>query len=262
MQKATERTVLFFDARIQSSSRNYKSLEPLSASKIVHIWEKLMEGGLDPRSCQKGTVTYYLSALRINNARKTCTFLINVANQNLADPAFAKPKTRELRVVAKERDEGQAYSAHVVMHLVPTEDDPHAYLTLIEMAPGLSSGQVQRFLNYLLRAARSAYPDEFLYPSPDGSMDKDGNPKMISRRHAITLRGHVSDSLIHDLRTGTLNSIELITESTKNTGWDDQGYVREKVKTVRLKPVQKDSLSDNYETLKQLFKRATKTKYE
>jgi len=168
---------------------------------------------------------YYVQEIRWDDD-DVCCLLINKCDKLAADPRISDPERAVWRTVEKAKTEGLDYSCHAVVRV---SDDPlDAGLAIIEAVPGMAAPRVQQFLNAMLRLTKTHFPDEFKFPHPNGAVDGQGDPVTYSARMLISLDGHVSESLEHDLTEGVIGGVELITERNAEVQLDQAGYVREK----------------------------------
>lgn len=172
----------------------------------------------------------------------------------MSDPVFTIPAEGKRRTAEKLEEEGQDFSVHVLIQL--PVDDLNPALVLVEYCAGLGMHVVRRLLNQILRDAKNLAPSEFEQFHPDGSVDEKGLPKKYNVTFSCDFEGHVSDDLKSDLDNGKIQSIELITEKEQHSNIDEDGYIKEKCKTLVL--TLKDSenpVRDKFDRIKKVFKR-------
>lgn len=227
--KKTERLVHFYDLKIDASCRNFDAPKSISVQKAVQLME-LVPIDQRVRESAKGHELQYISDW--DRTDNTVSILLNKSDKSISDPIFTVPREGKRRVAEKEDNEGQDFSVHIVIRL--PEDVLNPALLIMEYCPGLSLLSVERVLNRILADAKKLSPEEFTQNHPDGSLDANGKPKKINVTFKCRLEGHLSDELKDDLNNGKIQSIELITDKTKHTPFDEDGYITEKCKTVTL----------------------------
>jgi hypothetical protein len=164
---------------------------------------------------------------------KYAKILINKSDKRIPDPVFTDLSKKSRRKANKLIDEGQDFSAHVIVRF---HDDPtFPALMLLEQCPGISVGVVEALLNRMLRAARLLSPADFVQVHPDGSVDATGKPKRYRVAHSLNAEGHPSDTFTADLNGGQVQAVQLTTRKRRG-GFDTTGYFVEDKEIVVLKP--------------------------
>ena len=202
MLKDDSRTIHFFDLIVTASARNLKGLTPYNAARLVSF----IKNGYDnnrafKRSPDKRSITY-LADLEIS--RDYAIFLINKSDRGAADPTFSDPDKNSRRTIPKIDGEGTDMSAHMIWNLNAAQNVPDTYLVFLESVPGLSSTTVRTFLTHVLNEERKKDRPSFQVQHPDGSNESNGNPRLVTIRHSLQLRGHLSDSFKEDLNQGQI----------------------------------------------------------
>ncbi|HEV3430271.1 MAG TPA: hypothetical protein VG320_20545, partial [Paraburkholderia sp.] len=207
MQKNDQRMVLFFDAKIETYASmgrqgRLAGLRTLPVDKLFELVDQMRNTELLSRPNRKRSELLYLADIDVDKPRGYLTLLINRSDKDASDVVLSNPEKSERRVIEKTLGEGADFSAHLMIKLKPQK--PDTYVAALEMSPGLPSSKITSFLNHILRMCDLTYPTEFHRPHPDGSTDKDGNPRIVKARHRLELRGHPSDSFLKDLESGML----------------------------------------------------------
>ncbi|WP_193087958.1 hypothetical protein [Advenella sp. FME57] len=227
--KKQERLVFFYDLVIEAYSRTFDAPQTISVKKAIELMERVdREQWIKEQA--KGRERLYVSDYHHDG--NTVSFLINKSDTEISDPVFTIPNAKQRRVVAKVEQEGQDFSVHAIIRLADDELEPA--LVLIEHCNGLGFVNIQRLLNQILQDATKVVPLEFEQNHPDGALDSKGRPKKINVKFKTRFDGHVSNELKKDLNEGKVQSIELITERQKFTPFDEDGYIKEKCKTLVL----------------------------
>lgn len=265
MQKNDHRMVLFFDVKVETYASmgrhgRLSGLKTLPIDKLFHLVDKMRAVDLLAHPNRSRTELLYLADLKLDATRGDLTLLINRSDKAASDYVLSNPERAQRRVIAKRMGEGADFSAHLVIKLKAAK--PNTYSAALEVSPGLPSSKINRFLNHLLRMCDLAYPDEFYRPHPDGSTDKDGNPRQVKARHKLELRGHPSDSFLRDLEAGMIERIELIDGRHKNNPWDSNGYILEQSREIYLKPKAKQIPGKIYDVVKSVCGEAHKKHYD
>lgn len=259
MQKHDERIVLFMDVKLSTGARRVRGLPVISAGELAKKIISLNSKGKVIRKNKSCTESYYLADAKMTRNQDRLFLLINKSDRRTSDPAFSDPDASTRRVVNKNAGEGQDYSTHIVWSLSPQPHDPDTYLFLMEVSPGMPSPQIAVFLNFMLKEIASLFPGDYIVNHPDGSLDVDGQPKKIKTHTKAELRGHLCDDFIEELRNGSVNSLELFTESDYQQPWDSHGYATEKKRSVSLKVAKGVPALG---VLRDVFKRQKKSGYE
>lgn len=245
--KKTERLVFYYDLSISASSRTFEAPKPVTVRKVFELIQLVP---LDQRlkELSKGRELLYVSDWDWTD--DVISVLVNKSDKGMSDPVFTVPKEKKRRTAEKHEEEGQDFSVHLVIRLPDNDLDPA--LVIIEYCAGLSAFTVQKLLNQILIDAKKLVPDEFEQLHPDGAVDNNGKPKKYNVTFKCELNGHISDDLQYDLDHGKVQSIELITEKEQYTHFDEDGYIKEKCKTLVL------TLKDEENPVKDKFNRIVK----
>lgn len=228
--KKSERMVLFYDLVPLASSRTFDAPAPLSVRRVIKLLE-MVPKDLRVLRRAKGANTIYLNDIEVTG--KFAKILINKSDKRIPDPVFTDPSKKARRRVGKHADEGQDFSAHVVIRF--PDDDAYPALMLVEQVAGISISVVVDLLRKTLKAARFVSPGDFLQVHPDGSIDSKGAPKQYRVTHSVEAEGHPSDTFTSDLNAGEVQYVELTSRRHKG-GFDTTGYFVEDREMIVLKP--------------------------
>jgi len=149
------------------------------------------------------------------------SLLIQYSDTRVTDPAFAKLATVDLRTEPKLEGEGVAASAHLIINL--QEVRPGTHVAALEHIPGMPASRIAAFLNSQIKALR-----RFAFTGADGR----GRDCYLKPE----IRGHASQSLEEDLNSGELRDIELVRPRVVNSDFDENAYVVEVSRSVKLRP--------------------------
>lgn len=235
MQKSKERLVTFFDLKLSAyalADRQKYVIPPLPLDQIIAKVEALKVANICP-SLKGKNETIYLADIAIDAANQRAVLLINLSDKAASDTVYSDPDSAQYRILQKVGNEGSDFSAHVVINLNPVD---HAFMTLLEVTPGLASGKVTRFLTFLFKFCAKVDPVAFKQRHPNNAVDQHGNAILVVTRHVASLVGHPSAAFLQDIQQGTLGMIELIDKRNENLPWDNVGRMREVARSVKLKP--------------------------
>lgn len=227
--KKTERLVFFYDLSMEAHARNFAAARPISVRRAFELME-LVPKDKREKEISKGRESLYISDWKRNG--DIIRILVNKSDRGMSDPVFTIPKEGKRRTAEKIEKEGQDFSVHVAVKLPVADLEPA--LAIVEYCAGLGAFVVQRLFNKVLADAQIFSPQDYVQAHPDGALDKDGKPKTINVRHKFLLSGHISNELKNDLDRGTVQAIELITDKEQFTPFDEEGYIKEKCKTLVL----------------------------
>lgn len=245
------RTCFYYDmillARGKNKSEKYRidfPTPPKSMDYILGLITKEFEGGNDflwkqavpNMRDEAGEPIYtrtYLKDIKVHG--KYIAMLVNRCDPTSPDFVTTNPEAGERKVHTKPEGHGGDFSAHVLISIENTGID-NQYLGMVESmyGAGLGGSVVAHFVSHMIRVCKKNYPKEFLVPHVDGCCDDHGNIVMVKMYHEVRLQGHPSDSLITDLRAGTLSTVELVKPSNLNK-WDSKGRALEVSRIVKMK---------------------------
>lgn len=262
MQKNDERQVLFVDVIVRSESRSVKGLPPRPAIELLKLIKKLFDAGLAYRKNKLGSEIVYLSDIFINKDKGTATLLINLSDKKASDPAFSNPEKKTRRLVPKNDGEGQDNSAHVVWKIDPISEGSNSYLFLLEIAPGLTTGKIKSFINYILLEGAKLHKQDYETLHPDGSVSASGKKKKVFFFPKIDLHGHICDDFKKELDDAKIKGFEIYTESNQRKPWDSHGYSEENRESVHIGISKSKVNPKNWPLIKEVFKEAESRSYE
>ena len=183
---------------------------------------------------------------------KALILLLQYADSNVSDPQFSKLKHAKIRTVPKLEGEGIVVSAHVVISLIPNNENSHMFL--LEEVPGLGRSRIDGFLHTEIKQSAD-------YLGLNECIDTDS--KKVKKFHPITeILGTSSQTLGSEEDEGmALQSIELIKFRTEEGGMDELGYYKEEVRSVKLK-IEKSAADKVIDILKKVRKIASDEGYQ
>lgn len=267
MQRETERLVLFFDLTLEAHSvsrtpgLSVNGLTPKSLGTLLE-WVRSMSNvgpGKLAWTRRDDREVFYLADIDVDETAGYATLLINRCDKRASDIILFNPDSDVRRRIRRDPGEGADFSSHVLISL--RQRMPNQYLVLVEQGPGLSSGRIEAFVNYLLRISGTVFKSELIASHPGGISVK-GKPYQIRMRHRCKLDGHPAPSFIRDLEAGTLRDMELISTHNRNAQWDANGYIIEKSKVVKVAPAGSGVLGAKMAAIRDLCNAAVSENYE
>lgn len=226
-----ERDVYFFDLISKTWHRKYKGIKPFPHRLLVDAIHSLYQTN-KAHSINNKKQSIYIVDMNVFPDR--CEMLIGFSDTLAADPTFSDWSASTRRTEKKVGNEGLEHSAHVIWKYGNSTRDQNCAF-LLENARGISSSKVQTFFNKMLRIAALA-DNGFQVDDPEAKKNKDGTFKKIKVRPTIELVGHPSAEFIKDLKTGSLQEVELFTHKNKGEILDKNGYAIEEKTSVTIKP--------------------------
>jgi len=210
------RWIYFFDVAF----RKYPPEAPdMSLEETLAALQNRVNAGRAVKLANRGTAAYRIRDMKIEDG--FVSFLFQYSDSRVTDPAFAKLTTTDLRTEPKLEGEGVAASAHLVMNLVPVRVGTH--VAVLEHIPGIPASGIAWFLNSQIKSLR-----RFTFPGAGG------RPKDCHL--TLEMTGHTSQSLEDDLNTGELRDIELVRPRVVNSDFDENAYVVEMSRSIKLRP--------------------------
>jgi hypothetical protein len=248
MQKSKERIISFFDVVLTAHTYGQKlDLPPFPLVNFIRQIDAWYQADTCPQLGRHSAETVYLADMSISANRKRVDLLINRSDRDASDTVYSNPKIKRRRKLSKNDGEGHDFSAHMIISLVPKGN---TYQAALEVSPGLASGKVAWFLNYLIRHCINETKDDYKMPHPDNSTNSAGVQRLVVAYHKVELRGHPSDELLNSINSGVLDSIELIDKRKRNLNWDSNGNTKEIQRSVILRPGPKAS-ARNFNRIKE-----------
>ncbi|HKR86949.1 MAG TPA: hypothetical protein VJS38_02145 [Phenylobacterium sp.] len=207
--KAHTREVLFCDLIVKRRAQHAPFPE---MSKLVALWKRAADQKLPPKLFDKGEASCIINEVRIDEARQIVTILLSVADKRAPDQTYGNHVKRSSRTVAKEADEGNEHSAHLVISLTHRPNYPETYACLVERVPTLSIPRVQSMLNDVVKRYCEIDPSLFSFNAVSGAKAKVQNfiPNII-------LAGNPSAAFQRDIEEGRINGLRLIKSMPKQS---------------------------------------------
>lgn len=241
------RTATFYDLKITAvglsraeGNEAFFDTDPKSLREIYADIKQLFDSG--DQIVKKGTseksAKLYLSDLSVQG--DNVVLLVNRSDPFAPDAVSTDPEAKSRVVHKKPPGHGGDYSAHVVLTLDPILGDNY-YLCVIETVygSGLHASSISDYIKHLVRACKKQFPTQYKIPNINGAKTPRGKPLLVSLVHHIEFQGHPSQEFEKDLETGSLSSIQLLNFANEGAVWDQQGEIKERVRTIELRPEKK-----------------------
>lgn len=265
--KNNERSIKYFDLKISAAGKlkgDRTTSIPVLPSSLLDLakeWARLLKqnGGAIQRDW--GRQHWSFSELVIDEDEGAIAFLITRSDPEGADQAVLNPRARRFKVATKEREEGNAFSSHVVLK-IESENGKDQYLTLMEDTPGIGAHHVEKTLGYVMAQYAQTAPKLLLRPAPNGAVDEHLKPVQMKLKYQFELRGHPSDDFKNELNDGVLNGIEVVKYKHKPLTWDDGKTAIEQRQVIHLTAASNSRSAKLFETLKSVCKTAASKDFE
>lgn len=253
--KKDYRNVNFFDVNFSASSRGFTKPKKLTAVEAFNLMNKVPidECFKDINNAQEHL---YVSRWEVKSEQEI-HILINKSDQTIPDPFFTNRKKKSRSPRRKKAGEGQDFSSHIIVK-IPNKKSESGVM-LVEQNTGMNTFIIKKLFDQILVNAKKYSPETFQQNHPDGSIDKEGNPKKYNVTFNLELDGHLSDKVKKDIDNGKVSFIELITEKNQNDKFDHDGYILERHKSVMLSVKDTDnSIKDKFDKITKLFSKKAK----
>ena len=230
--KTTERTVHFYELRMQSTSAAVPNPSCARLSEVLAACRQMVPAL--PYEISKGrAIAITLADWRIDPATGNHELLINTADITKSDVAFRDMQTSNVRMAGKQRTEAVACSSHFIIQ--PAADGSSAKV-LMTMGSGLSVVHLERLVARLAKAAgrQAAMAALFKFPVPSGERDAKGVPVTYSVRYSFGCTGYKGTILENALRTGAFLEMELVAHDTKV--FDAGGNLTIEQQSIKVRP--------------------------
>lgn len=146
--------------------------------------------------------------------------LLGLCDKGISDAMYEKFSSGKIRKFAKEEDEGNPFSSHILIHEKTLKSNNH--LMLIEKVPGLSTSVIKRYFRHLF--SNSQYIKSY----------RNRNYKNITYYPLFEIDGHQSKTIRDALSSGVLQDIEFVSFKTRNDGFDEKRYIQEIKENTKL----------------------------
>lgn len=231
MLHKNERFIFFYDFGMElRPGKAAEICRPLEFEEILPGLKERFEAEKCVKLINKDNAVVRMLDLRED--ADAVSFLIVYADKNSANPAFMNFMTGKAKVLAKEKDEGGAVSAHCVILKRPSSKKPLVYSAAIERVPGVTRSIIGSFLNAQMREA-----------SNFAIRRKDQSP--LCCWPGFNIVGQASSQLREALRTGQLKEIELVGYAYDDRGLDQMGRATERIHTLKIKPTETHTADEN-----------------
>lgn len=171
----------------------------------------------------------------INDESDAVTILLHFNDREGPDAAFCDMETDSQREEAKRTSEGRPETAHVMFKLSPVTEGGNRYNGLLEVKGKLNRSAVERYINWILKEIKKAYPENFEFPHPDGAVIR-GKPHMSKVNPYAEIQGHLSEEFRSEIEAGKLSGIRLISKERKHLNTGETALVKPTVNEIKLEP--------------------------
>lgn len=233
--KSNKRLVKFYDLKVKAHARDRGhgaiDLPPRSFAEIVtKMGAYLQAGNTCVRQNRAKTETWHVADVDVSADLSTACILVTRSDKLAADQAISDPDTRHFAVAAKVNNQGNAFSAHVVIKLAPVAAS--TYTAIIEDAVGIGSGDIAVLLKLLTKALAKADREFFMCndPSNDPALRRFGE-------YTYEFRAHPSQEFVDEVTNGKLRGLELVQSFPIEPQFDGLLGAYEKKKVIHLKLV-------------------------
>jgi hypothetical protein len=206
---------------------------PVPLDELITPLQERFQKGMSFKLLELETKALRIVSFEYRKSVPALILLMQLADLNIADPAFANLQTGTMRTVAKGPNEGVAVSAHVVIGLTPevegkTPGSASHYPMLIEEVPRLTRLQVSSLLRQELKKA-----------SKDAGFEYEIAPR---QKRALRVKSEVqgvpADLFNNELSDAVLRGVELVTYEKVGDGLDDEITLKERKRSLLLKPAE------------------------
>jgi len=185
-----------------------------------------LKSRIDAGNCVK-LINNDTGAVRILKAKKysdpdCLALLFAYADKNSANPAFMNIITGKTKILSKGRDEGGAFTAHLVINMAPTKKGHPVHAAILEKVPGVTKSVIEPFFNTQMRELAAF------------KISREGK-RPLNAWPTSELLGQPSAKLKEEVSAGELQSVELVRYEYKNQGIDEIGGVAERTQSLSLK---------------------------
>lgn len=244
--KGHEREVMYADIVVRRRAQQ-APFPPLA--KLADLWRAASsDKKWKPKTFEKGTVTAIIADFDEDLMEGTITLLISVSDPSASDATYANHVQRLSRSVPKGPNEGNEYSAHVVISLVQRKALPHAYACLIERLPTVSIGRIQALLNEVIGRACDADKTKFTYKRAGGQK---GDVPYIPN---ITIEPLASEQFKEDIETGILNGLRFSKPAPAGAGTAMGPYLTAQDYELKVKVSKEIPAGERWKTIKAAMK--------
>ncbi len=233
--KALERNVKFYDLNITASMMVGKAatgVKPAPNLRDILLEAKrlnLISSSAVKLQATGGNITIAVTDLNVGT--KTATLLICKTDATEADQVVRNINTQQrTTVAAKKKDDGNAYSAHLCISLVPNQLNRYEFV--LEHCSGISSSAVERLMKIIYKILQTNKSAVTIMAHPHSTPSK---PKFARIRCKFEISGHPSDDLKKMMQTGKIENIEIVNKLLVGKSWDRFNVTSEKSESISLK---------------------------
>jgi hypothetical protein len=195
MQSTTRRWAYYYDFQLESYPEDAPSFE---LDEVLNKIETFWKNGSAVHKYRNQEVTIRIKEMKL--IKDYAVLLIHTSDVKATDPAFSNTETGQVRVEAKQTNEGIGAACHVIINRQTLNNKKGYHLSIVEEVVGLPKSAIETFINYLFRTSCTTNYNK------QGSKNKKGN----ICRPKVTFNGHASSTLKESLTHSTLQGITLL----------------------------------------------------
>lgn len=241
-----ERWVFFYRLRLVTRPDGMTG-QRFDLSRVLTALKARADAGAAVKVFDNDSKGIRIQDMQLDVPGRWAEFLFTYADKSIADPAFTNLETGEIRISPKLKGEGVSVSAHMVVHLDPTEDG--WFPVALEGVPGVSRSRLDPFLG-----------SEFKHVASRQVANQEG--RIVQCWPVPEMQGLTSDTLKDAMDQGVLEGVELVCTKITSPDFDEPDLVTETRKSVVLKT--KEPLAGEIATalLRRIHKKAREKGYD
>ncbi|WP_373987818.1 hypothetical protein [Duganella sp. BuS-21] len=229
--KANKRLVKYYDLNVRAHARDRLvgsiDLPARPFSELIGKLKNYLAVSPCNRTNRSKTETWHIADIEFAPDQSSVSILVTRSDKLSADQAISDPVTQHFQVATKVNNQGNAFSAHVVVKLAPFANN--TYTALVEDAIGIGSGDIAMLLKLVTKAATRADREFFMCNDASG----DPGLRRLSE-YTYEFRAHPSNEFEDELNNGKLKGIELVQVFPGMPQFDGIAGTQEKKKVVHL----------------------------
>lgn len=190
---------------------------------ILELFRARIRGGEARKLYSNGDVIFRIRDIQFFNDDAYAVLLLSNADKDFTNPQLENFENGEIRTVEVLENEGNAYSAHLLIEMTPIEEGVPVHRILLESVPGISRHYTKLFLTSEIRECFHA-----TYNNVNGDEK--------SYRAIFELDGESSLTIRQALENGgVLENISFVSHRPRQDGQDEEACVEEISSQVSLK---------------------------
>ncbi len=195
----------------------------MNMADVLTILQTRFDAGQALKPYNNGSVIFRIRQIKFFNQNKYAVVLLSTADKDFTIPQVENFDNGNIRTVDVAANEGNAYSAHLLIKLAPQEEGLPKHKMLLEHVPGISRHYVKLFLTSEIKEGHMGTFQNVNHEEKRfrALLELDGKP-------SLTIREALENG-------GVLENISFVTTGLRQDGTDEEPCIEDESAEITLK---------------------------